>query len=164
MDAIDQVPPSHAGCGRFFDAGLARKFSQLACESHTESDQQVVLQRIVNAAVNEITAAAAAAVTVCSEGDVTSSASSNAVAARLVAIQTRTGEGPFADACYEGTTIRSDDLREDTRWPHFAAEAVSCGVLSLLSFPLCMETGGVTALEVYSDTAMPSTSPPNVSG
>lgn len=155
VDANDEVLPTDTGCGRFFDAGLARKFSQLARELQTDPDQQAVLQRIVNAAVSEIPAAVAAAVTLRGEGDVTSPASSNAVAAAVVAIQTRTGEGPWMDAFSEGATIRRDDLREDTRWPRFAAEAVSCGVLSLLSllsFPVFVGTGGMSALEVYSDT------------
>ncbi len=53
----------------------------------------------------------------------------------------------------EGGTCRSDDLREDTRWPRFAAHAVSDGVLSLMSFPLCVRSDGRGALDVYGDTA-----------
>lgn len=50
-------------------------------------------------------------------------------------------------------TIRADDLRTDSRWPHFAPIAVQYGVLSIMSFQLFVQRGSMGALDVYADAA-----------
>ena len=45
-------------------------------------------------------------------------------------------EGPCLDAAIGKTVVMCNDLREDPRWPSFAAAAVAAGVHSLMSFQL----------------------------
>jgi hypothetical protein len=48
-------------------------------------------------------------------------------------------------------TLRSNDLRNEPRWPRWAAIAVEHGVLSALSFQLFVEGDRMGALDVYGD-------------
>lgn len=139
--------------GAAIDADLAGELSKLARELQAETDPQAVMQRIVEAAVREIAPAVAAAITLVHKGEVTSPAHSSELAARVGTIQSRTGEGPCVDTSRQELTVLSDDLRVETRWPTFAAEAVEQGVLSVISFQLFVEHDSMGALDVYSDTA-----------
>src|SRR3712207_9089476 len=58
-------------------------------------------------------------------------------------------EGPCLDAVWEHETVRIDDMRTDTRWPRFAAEAAALGVLSSLSLQLFVEGDNLGALNLY---------------
>jgi hypothetical protein len=48
--------------------------------------------------------------------------------------------------------VRSDDLREEPRWPEFAAAAVGLGVYSMLNFQLYTHRGGAGALNLLGAT------------
>ena len=135
------------------DHGMARELSELARQLYSESDPQAVMERIVHAAVVEIAPATAVAITLLRKGEITSPAHSSALAARVGTIQSRTGEGPCVDTSRQELTVRTDDLRTETRWPIFAAEAVEHGVLSVESFQLFVGADSMGALDVYSDTA-----------
>ena len=139
--------------GESIDPGIARELSELARQLQSETDPQAVMQRIVNAAVVEIAQATAVAITLLRKGEITSPAHSNALAARVGTIQARTGQGPCVDTSRQELTVRSDDLRTETRWPIFAAEAVEHGVLSVMSFQLFVGADSMGALDVYSNTA-----------
>ena len=138
--------------GGAIDPGVAGDLSKLARELQAETDVQAVMQRIVEAAVHEITPATAAAITLVHRGVVTSPAHSNDLAARVGSIQSRTGQGPCVDTSRDELTVRSDDLRKESRWPKFSAEAAQDGVLSVISFQLFVEGDSMGALDVYSDT------------
>jgi len=64
-------------------------------------------------------------------------------------MQDRLQEGPCLDAVWEQETVRVDDMRTETRWPRFAAEAVALGVLSSLSLQLFVEGDNLGALNLY---------------
>ncbi len=144
---------AHTSCGRAIGAGVARNFSELARELQAQNDPQAVMQRIVDAAVCEIPAATGAALTLLSDGVLSTPAHSSEVAARVGEIQARTGEGPCVDTSRQELTVRCDDLRQDVRWPCFAAQAVSGGVVSVLSFQLFVARESMGSLELYSETA-----------
>ncbi|WP_091213515.1 GAF and ANTAR domain-containing protein [Geodermatophilus siccatus] len=63
--------------------------------------------------------------------------------------QNRMQEGPCLDAVWEAETVRVDDMRTETRWPRFAAEAVELGALSSLSIQLFVEGDDLGALNLY---------------
>ena len=58
--------------------------------------------------------------------------------------------GPCMDAGRTGTTFLITDMREETRWPDYAAHVVERGVLSSLSVPLPIQTDVIGALNCYS--------------
>jgi GAF domain-containing protein len=64
-------------------------------------------------------------------------------------MQDRIQEGPCLDAVWEESTVRVEDMRTETRWPRFAAEAARFGVLSSLSLQLFVEGDNLGALNIY---------------
>lgn len=67
----------------------------------------------------------------------------------LDAVQIRLQEGPCLQTARHGAMIRCTDLREDSRWPRFAAAAVAAGVHSMLSFQLHTPCDGLGALNLF---------------
>jgi GAF domain-containing protein len=131
--------------------GLARHLSELARELDTASDIEAVMQRIVDATVQEIDGSVGAAITLLTGGVITSPVHSDQRAGKVAAIQQETGDGPCVETARDEITIRSDDLRAGPRWPKFARRAVDLGVLSILSFQLFVEDDNMGALDVYGD-------------
>jgi GAF domain-containing protein len=64
-------------------------------------------------------------------------------------MQDRIQEGPCLHAVWDEQTVRVEDMRTETRWPRFAAEAVELGVLSSLSVQLFVEGDNLGALNLY---------------
>lgn len=58
-------------------------------------------------------------------------------------------EGPCLEVALADLTVRTDDFREETRWPAYSAEAVKLGVLSGLSFKLYTADRTAGALNVF---------------
>ncbi|GAB7068497.1 GAF and ANTAR domain-containing protein [Mycobacterium hodleri] len=69
--------------------------------------------------------------------------------AELDAVQITLRQGPCLEAAVGGAMIRCTDLREDSRWPGYAAAAVAAGVHSMLSFQLATGPHGVGALNMF---------------
>ncbi|WP_173008491.1 GAF and ANTAR domain-containing protein [Mycolicibacterium sp. P1-18] len=69
--------------------------------------------------------------------------------AELDDVQMTLRQGPCLSAAVGGSMIRCTDLREDERWPGYAAAAVAAGVHSMLSFQLATAPHGVGALNLF---------------
>jgi transcriptional regulator with GAF, ATPase, and Fis domain len=67
----------------------------------------------------------------------------------LDAVQVNLQQGPCLTAAISGAMIRCTDLREDTRWPQYAAAAVDAGVHSMLSFQLDTGQNGAGAMNMF---------------
>jgi len=78
-------------------------------------------------------------------------ASTGEVAAAVDEAQDRLQEGPCLDAVWKQKTVRIDDMREERRWPAFAAEAAGLGALSSLSVQLFVEADDLGALNIYAE-------------
>ena len=63
--------------------------------------------------------------------------------------QIRLNQGPCLRAAVGGAVIRCTDLRDETRWPEYAAVAVAAGIHSMLSFQLVTHGNGVGALNLF---------------
>ncbi len=70
-------------------------------------------------------------------------------------LQYERGYGPCVDAGVSGTVLLVPDMKEETRWPDYAAAVLPRGVRASLSIPLPLQTELVGALNCYSRT--PST-------
>jgi GAF domain-containing protein len=68
-------------------------------------------------------------------------------------MQYERGYGPCMDAGRTGAVLLIADMREETRWPDYAAHVVPRGVLSSLSVPLPIQTDLIGALNCYSRSA-----------
>lgn len=65
-------------------------------------------------------------------------------------LQYGAGEGPCLEALRDLTTVHVPDLREEVRWPRYAAAAWAEGIGSILSVPLPLEGEANAALNLYS--------------
>lgn len=74
-------------------------------------------------------------------------------AKKLDGLQQIHRQGPCWDAATNDNAARSDDLRNERRWPDFAPAAVELGALSMLSFRLFTHDDRMAALNLFSDTA-----------
>ena len=59
------------------------------------------------------------------------------------------GYGPCLDAGRTGLALLVPDMREEERWPDYAAAVVADGVLSSLSVPLPFQGATIGALNIY---------------
>jgi GAF domain-containing protein len=69
---------------------------------------------------------------------------------RLDELQMKYTEGPCVQAAVDELIVRTDDFREELRWPRYTAAAVEIGVLSALSFKLYTSDRTAGALNLFS--------------
>jgi GAF domain-containing protein len=139
--------------GQRAEAGIARQFSELARELQADVTQEALLAHIVRAVVTEVPGAECAGITLVTGEQVSTAVASNELVKRIDRVQYKADEGPCLDAARRHETVRSDDLRAETRWMRFAQQAADLGVLSILSIQLFVEAESFGALNIYSGKA-----------
>ncbi len=113
-----------------------------------------VQQRVADAAVAEIEGARWAGITQLSRSGAFTPVATADVVRRVAQAQFDTGEGPcLAAATDPPPIVMSNDLAADTRWPRFAAVALSYGVRAALAFQLYTDSDTIGSLTVYADQA-----------
>jgi ANTAR domain-containing protein/GAF domain-containing protein len=135
------------------DAGLARQLSELAREMQADTSNEALLQRIVTAAAAQVPGARYAGITLRTRRELSSPVVTDELVRRIDRLQYQTGEGPCVDSAARQETVRSDDMRTESRWPRFARAATALGVLSMLSFQLFVEDENIGAVNLYAGTA-----------
>ncbi|BBZ30276.1 hypothetical protein MMAD_45710 [Mycolicibacterium madagascariense] len=68
---------------------------------------------------------------------------------KLDQLQMRCGEGPCLEAALDEIVVRTDDFRNEPRFPTYAPEVVELGVLSALSFKLYTADRTAGALNLF---------------
>jgi GAF domain-containing protein len=68
---------------------------------------------------------------------------------KLDELQMRYGEGPCVEAALDEIVVRTDDFRDEPRFPNYAPEVVKLGVLSALSFKLYTADRTAGALNLF---------------
>jgi ANTAR domain/GAF domain len=133
---------------------LAIRMAELARSSAAPSTLTQILDGVTAAAVELIPGADLAGVLLEKKGgDFESLADTDSLVAKLDRLQHDFGEGPCAEAAVQHTIVRSDDLRNESRWPRYAPAAVELGVLSGLSFKLYTADRTAGALNLFSRRA-----------
>jgi GAF domain-containing protein len=69
---------------------------------------------------------------------------------KLDELQVKYNEGPCVEAALDELIVRTDDFREEQRWPRYSAAVVEIGVLSGLSFKLYTSDRTAGALNLFS--------------
>jgi GAF domain-containing protein len=64
-------------------------------------------------------------------------------------LQLTTGEGPCLQAALDETVVRTDDFRNEPRFPNYAPKVVELGLLSALSFKLYTADRTAGALNLF---------------
>lgn len=132
------------------DRSFGEAIAEVARRLEAEGTAQKTLQKMVELAVATIAGCDHAGVSITNEG-VQTPAASDDVPRRVDWLQYESGEGPCLDAIWKHDIYQADDLRSETRWPHFSTRAASeTGVLSMLSFRLFLEQDTLGALNLYS--------------
>lgn len=130
---------------------LAMRMAELARDIAAPRSLADVLTDVTTTAVELIPAADIAGVLlVKGGGDFESVADTDSLVAQLDKLQHDFSEGPCHDAALKQTIVRTDDLREEPRWPQYAPAAVNRGVLSSLSFKLYTADRTAGALNLFS--------------
>ena len=68
---------------------------------------------------------------------------------KLDDLQMNTGEGPCLQAALDDVVIRTDDFRDEPRFPHYAPKVVELGLRSALSFKLYTADRTAGALNLF---------------
>ena len=108
-----------------------------------------VLDRLVHIARTAIPGADEVSITLVREERPWTAAYTGQLALDADELQYERGYGPCIDAGLSGTVLKVDDMRDEPRWPDYAAHVVPRGVLSSLSVPLPVQTEVVGAINCY---------------
>jgi len=101
---------------------VATDLTDLARTLQAQDDTSDVLDEIVSAAIALIPGLQEASLSVVTgRARVEAKHPSSKLPERVDLVQTEVGEGPCLSAIYEQATVRVPDLRDEQRWPEFAA-------------------------------------------
>jgi transcriptional regulator with GAF, ATPase, and Fis domain len=140
---------------REYDNAIRSAMVELTRNFATGTDLEHTLGSVTGAAVELVEGVDYADVLLISEGRFRSVKPTSEVATQLDNVQEELRQGPCLQAALSEALIRCDDLREDPRWPQFAAQAVAAGVHSVLSFQLYTHESGAGALNLFGRVAAP---------
>jgi GAF domain-containing protein len=140
---------AHGSAGQRPDPGVARDLSELARELQAEPSMDALLQRIVEAAVAEISSADYAGISEIDQKQVHTRAATDPVVQEIDHHQYRLGDGPCLTSLRDEVTVRVNDLGSESRWGRFPAAAVDEGVRSMLSVQLFVAGNNLGALNLY---------------
>lgn len=127
---------------------LETKMVELTSAFTAHFDPDVTLGHITTAAVDLVDGIDYADVMLIEGGSHRSVASTAQVVTDLDQAQMRLQEGPCLEAATSDSIVRAPDLRQDQRWPGFAAAALEQGVHSVLSFQLYTHRTGTGAMNL----------------
>jgi GAF domain-containing protein len=130
---------------------LAVRMAELVRDIAAPRPLEKVLADVTTAAVELIPRTDIAGVLLVKKGgEFESVAQTDSLVAQLDQLQHQFGEGPCADAAMQDMVVRSDDLRDESRWSKYAPAAVERGVLGSLSFKLYTADRTAGALNLFS--------------
>ena len=130
---------------------LAKKMAELARRVATPSSVDDVLAGVTAAAMEMISGVDAAGVLLITKGGkFESHAGTSDLPQHLVALQEQFREGPCYQAAIDELIVRTDDFRNEPRWPQYSPSVVEIGVLSGLSFKLYTGDKTAGALNLFS--------------
>jgi GAF domain-containing protein len=102
-----------------------------------------VLDAIARAGLHALPAATSVSVMLVNDDGARTVAASSSWADALEQVQLDTGSGPCLDAALSGETLAMTDASAETRWPAYAAAAMTHGAGSSLSVPIPVDDHGL---------------------
>ncbi len=133
--------------------GLAETLSGVARTLQAEPDLDTTLRAIVKAAVDYVTGAEHAGISLVNRSRISTVAPTSGVVEIIDKLQYDLHEGPCIDAIAEHQTYRVGNVGDETRWPSFGPAAAENGIHSLLSYRLFVTDRTLGALNLYSSRA-----------
>lgn len=129
---------------------LAETLSGIARTLQAEPDVETTLQAIVKAAVDYVTGAEHAGISLAEHRKIRTVAPTSALVEAIDQLQYDFHEGPCVDAITEHQTYRVGDVGKEERWPVFGPAAADHGIHSMLSYRLFVTDWTIGALNLYS--------------
>ncbi|HEX2284217.1 MAG TPA: GAF and ANTAR domain-containing protein [Mycobacterium sp.] len=132
------------------DTDLAHRMAELA--------RAVAAPRSVDDVLSDVTATAkelvpgvdtAGVLLISKGGKFESLAGTDDVPHQLDELQMKYNEGPCVEAALDELIVRTDDFREEKRWPQYSAACAEIGILSGLSFKLYTADRTAGALNLF---------------
>ena len=134
---------------------LSAVLSEFARTMLTDFPIQGILDHLVKRIVDILPVSAAGVSLISPDTDPRYVAASNDSALRYEELQSELGEGPCLESYRTGLAVAVPDLRDDLRFPKFAARALEAGLVAVFTFPLHHDDEPLGALDLYRDTAGP---------
>ena len=132
------------------EAVLAQTFAELADTLVADFDVVELLTLLADRCVDVLHVGAAGLMLVAADGDLRVMASSSEAMRVLELFELQAREGPCVDCYRTGQPVVNRDLAADkTRWPRFAAEALSAGFHSAHALPMRLRGKGIGALNLF---------------
>jgi ANTAR domain-containing protein/GAF domain-containing protein len=129
---------------------LALRMAELARSLVPKPSLDTILDEVTAAAVDLIPGVDTAGILLLERGGKFSSvATTSELPHQLDLLQLTFQEGPCVQAALADTVVRTDDFREETRWPQYSPAVVEIGVLSGLSFKLYTADRTAGALNLF---------------
>ncbi len=130
---------------------LARRMAELARTAAAPRNVDDVLAGVAATAKELIPGADTAGVLLVGKGGrFESLACTDDLPHQLDELQMTFGEGPCVEAALDELIVRTDDFRNEQRWPKYSAAAAELGVMSGLSFKLYTADRTAGALNLFS--------------
>ncbi len=151
MTLSEEKPPSESGDDfDLFSDQAVRTLDTLARALHLkDAELEPALDAIVSTAVAAVEVAQHAGLILVVQGELVPQATTGPPPQLLDQLQQKLGDGPCLAAAVGQSLVRIDDMRDDGRWPDFAAEALSLGVGSMLCVPLWVHERRLGTLSLY---------------
>lgn len=133
---------------------LAQRMAELARAVAAPRSMEEVLCDVTAAALELIPGADAAGVLLLGKGGTFESlGDTSELPGKLDELQMDYEEGPCVQAAVDDLIVRTDDFRDEERWPKYSKAAVELGVLSGVSFKLYTGDRTAGALNLFSFAA-----------
>ncbi|MBJ7337483.1 GAF and ANTAR domain-containing protein [Mycolicibacterium sp.] len=128
---------------------LAHRMADLARSLRKDRSLEAVLAGVTSAAVELIPGVDTAGILLVKRGGFDSLAVTSELPHHLDVLQMTFDEGPCVQAALADTVVRTDDFRDETRWPRYSPAVVEIGVLSGMSFKLYTADRTAGALNLF---------------
>lgn len=136
--------------GQPHNLDLAQRMAELARLSASPRGVQEVLEDVTATAQELIPGVDTAGVLLVGRGGrFESLAGTTDLPHQLDELQMKFNEGPCVQAALDELIVRTDDFREEERWPRYSPACVEIGVLSGLSFKLYTSSRTAGALNLF---------------
>ncbi len=130
-------------------ADLARRMAELARATSGVRTPEEILANVTAAAVELIPAVNTAGILLIRGDGFESIAGTTEIPHQLDDLQMTFKEGPCMQAALDDVEVRTDDFRQERRWPKYSPAVVEIGVLSGISFKLFTADRTAGALNLF---------------
>ena len=145
--------PSTPGVNIPLTDELAAVFARMSGLLLSQETVESALGLVSSLAQETVPGSAGAGVSIIDERRRTSSGSTDARVMEADNLQYDLDEGPCLAAAAQRQLIRIDDLRDDGRWPRWAAAAAELGLRAAMSAPMVAADKSLGAIKVYAHAA-----------